>query len=269
MKKLIISIIVLFIGSLGCDNNTGNVVDKIDLASKKLHDEDKLKTYIDNFPREKYKIAEVPGVGKFYIDDNPALVKRTLLKGYPWEPHVIKTLKKYIDNGATVIDIGAHIGSLTVPMAHMVGPKGRIFAFEPQKKIYRELVYNLRLNKINNVVPIRFALGSKLGIVNMDPVDKYDGRVAVGEGGDEVELRTLDSFNFSNVSLIKIDVEGFEAEVLRGAKNTINTSHPVIIIEIWKEYRPEIITILQEHGYSVRPIMEGWMDHIALYTGER
>ena len=59
-----------------------------------------------------------------------------------------------------------------------------------------------------------------------------EGGVAVGTGGDRAELRPLDSFGFRNVSLLKIDVEGFEDEVLAGAERLIRESRPVILLEI-------------------------------------
>jgi hypothetical protein len=59
-----------------------------------------------------------------------------------------------------------------------------------------------------------------------------EGGTAVGKGGDKAELRPLDSFGFRNLSFIKIDVEGFEDEVLEGARLTIARNRPVILIEI-------------------------------------
>ena len=257
------------------------------LAPQLLFDADEIAAYLDEFPKGDYQIAEVPDLGRFYIDDNPAEVKKKLLNGKPWEPYVIKELEKRLAPGDTVLDIGAHIGSLTVPMARLIGPEGTVYAFEPQRKIYRELVHNLKLNEVTNAVPLRFALSSKTGIIEMDPIlpttnpistailkilaaierrnaREHGGRVRVGKGGDKVEARTIDSFGFSDVSLMKIDVEGHEAEVLRGAEKTISALHPVIIIEIWERNREVVMSILKGYGYSVRPI-SFYDDYIAAY----
>ena len=224
------------------------------LAPQLLFDADEMAAYLDEFPKGDYQIAEVADLGRFYVDDNPAQLKKALLSGKPWEPHVIRELVDHLAPGDTVLDIGAHIGSLTIPMARLIGPEGTVYAFEPQKKIYRELVHNLKLNELTNAVPLRFALSSKAGIIEMNPAIAHDGRVSVGEGGDKVEARTIDSFGFSDVSLMKIDVEGHEAEVLRGAEKTIGALHPVIIIEIWKRSREVLMPILEGYGYSVRRI---------------
>ena len=236
------------------------------LAPQLLFDADEIAAYLDEFPKGDYQIAEVPGLGKFYVDDNPALVKKKLLSGEPWEPYVIEALEQHLAPGDTVLDIGAHIGSLTVPMARLIGPEGTVYAFEPQRKIYRELVHNLELNELTNAVPLRFALSGKAGIIEMNPAIKHDGRVSVGTGGDQAEARTIDSFGFSDVSLMKIDVEGHEAEVLRGAEKTIGALHPVIIVEIWGENREVVMSILKGYGYSIRPISQ--YDCVATYEPE-
>lgn len=228
------------------------------LAPQLLFDADEVAAYLDEFPKGDYQIAEVPGLGRFYVDHNPAQVKKKLLSGKPWEPYVIKELEKRLAPGDTVLDIGAHIGSLTVPMARLIGPEGTVYAFEPQRKIYRELVHNLKLNKLTNAVPLRFALSSKTGIIEMEPASAH-----VGKGGDEVEARTIDSFGFSDVSLMKIDVEGHEAKVLAGAEKTIRALHPMIIIEIWAQNRQVVGRILEGYGYSVRKISHH--DYIATY----
>jgi len=243
-----------------------NRADEPALAPQLLFDADEIAVYLDEFPKDDYQIAEVAGLGKFYIDDNPALVKTTLLSGEPWEPHVIKELENHLAPGDTALDIGAHIGSLTVPMARLVGPEGMVYAFEPVRKIYRELAYNLELNELDNAVPLRFALSSEAGIIEMKPTNKFDGRTSVGRGGDKVEARTIDSFGFPDVALMKIDVEGHEVEVLVGAANTIGAFHPVIIIEIWKHHHEKVLLVLEDYGYSVRKIRK--LDFLAIYEPE-
>lgn len=223
------------------------------LAPQLLFDTDEIAAYLDEFPTGDYQIAEVPGLGRFYIDDNPSRLKNRLLRGVQWEPYVIEEMEKHLATGDTVLDIGAHIGSLTVAMAGLIGAKGTVYAFEPQRKIYRELVHNLELNGLGNAVPLRFALSSENAIVEMTPMVN-DARAHVGEGGDKVEARTIDSFGFSDIALIKIDVEGHEAGVLRGAEKTIGALHPVILIEIWKENLETVMPILKGHGYSVRSL---------------
>ncbi len=251
------------------------------LEPRLLRDTDELDRYIEAFPRQLYRVVEVKMVGSFYLDDNPALVKRHLALGLPWEPHVLVLFARHARPGSTAIDVGAHIGSLTVPLGRAVGPEGKVFAFEPVKKVYRELVHNLRLNGAKNVKPLRFAVGARNQVIEMEPMASLDGRTGVGEGGDKVELRTLDSFEFKDVSLIKIDVEGFETEVLKGAERTIRTWHPAIILEImhahlYNELAPaerarvdETRKLLELYGYVISQIQRDMHDYLALYAGKQ
>ena len=241
------------------------------IAPQLLDDSAEMATYLEAFPYSDYDVVEVPNVAKFYLDDKPEYVKRALRDGHPWEPHVLKALAEAAVPGSTALDIGAHIGSITIPLARLVGSQGRVYAFEPQKPVFRELFYNLTLNQVENVIPLRYAVGASSAVVEMEPDQGYDGQVRIGAGGDRVEMRTIDSFFFSDVSVIKIDVEGYEGEVLRGARETIETFHPVIVLEISPESFPAIQNALHELGYSVESLT--WdlripmHDYIAIYDG--
>jgi FkbM family methyltransferase len=168
--------------------------------------------------------------------------------------------------GSTALDIGAHIGSLTLPLARLVGPGGVVYAFEPQKKIYRELVKNLELNNIKNVIPLRFAVGAEDRVIDMTPTVGRDGTMRVGGGGDRAEMRTIDSFDFSNVSMMKIDVEGYELPVLKGAQRTIRMWHPAILIEIVQI--DDVKAFFKQNGYSLSEVYyAGGLHYLALYYG--
>jgi FkbM family methyltransferase len=253
----------LFLSLQACEPNSSHHVDDAALAPRLLDDGAEIEAYLEAFPYQDYKIHDVPMLGRFYLDENPPGVKKRLRSGKRWEEHVINEFEKYVVPGSTALDIGAHIGSHTLTLARLVGPTGRVYAFEPQKKVFRELVFNLRLNEISHAIPLRFAVSSESGILEMDPIRGADGQVGIGEGGDKAEARTIDSFNFSNVSLIKIDVEGHQLPVLEGAERTLRANHPVIIIEIGREQRMETRHKLREYGYRVRRI--AYYDFIALH----
>ena len=193
-----------------------------------------------------------PQIGRFWIEPPPRdLIKGTLADGLVWEPHVVRNLQAHVVPGSVALDVGAYIGTHALLMGRLAGPEGRVYAFEPQRKAYRELRRNIELNELANVTTLRYAVGAETRIVEMNPSKKADlfvltekgewdktGRIpgesglSVGAGGDRAELRPLDSFGFRNVSLLKIDVEGFEDEVLAGAERLIRDSRPVILLEI-------------------------------------
>lgn len=210
-----------------------NAVDQALLKPALIDDRAHMEAYLAAWPGALYQRYRVESLGEFYIDDPNDLIKAWLVRGLRWEKHLVELFPRYVKPGSTVIDAGAHIGTHTLALAQLAGPEGRVYAFEPQRKLYRELVYNMRLNNAANVVPLRFALGERAGVIEMAPATAgNEGGTQVGVGGDRVELRSLDSFNFRNVSFVKIDVEGFEDQVLDGARQTIQRNRPAILIEI-------------------------------------
>ncbi len=193
----------------------------------------KLVDYVSDFPYDLYTVCTVENQEKFYIDDPQDSIKYWLTQGQAWEPYIVDLLKHYIKPDSCVVDAGAHIGTHTIVMAHSVGKNGRVVAFEPQLKIYRELVMNARLNNCPNIDCYRCAIGNEHKTIEMNKsVAGFEGGTGIGAGGDIVEMHPLDSFNLQNVSLMKVDVEGSEDAFLDGATNTILQNRPIIIIEI-------------------------------------
>jgi FkbM family methyltransferase len=244
------------------------------LAPRLLKDSEETASYLKGFPLGEYKIFAV-GKHRFVLDHLPDFIKNHIRHGMEWEPHLSPHFKVFPRPGTTVIDAGAHIGTHTVTMAEAVGPEGRVYAFEPQKKLHRELHYNLILNKMPQARALRYALGDEPGVIEMAKATKRnEGATGIGKGGDKAELRTLDSFGFKNVSFIKIDVESFEIPVIKGATELIKRERPVILVEImaaWdadsapakpKKKIEETKKLLEDLGYVVK--RAGIVDYLAL-----
>lgn len=140
--------------------------------------------------------------------------------------------------GDVVLDVGANIGALAVPMMRRVEPLGRVLAFEPQPMIARLLAANLALNSQGgNSHALNCAIGNDHGFVDF-PVQDYEkgnfqnfGRVSMEQTDVGVPLRRLDEFVLPNVAFIKIDVEGWETAVLQGAHELIARCRPIMLIE--------------------------------------
>ena len=228
---------------------------------------------------EGYQVQDLGEYGKFYIQPQTGdLIKRELLAGKIWEPHVHALLERYVKPGSTVVDVGSHIGTHLVSIARLVGPEGTVVGFEPQAQMFKELRCNIQLNGITNASPQRAGAGDRYGELELRKVDPTnEGGVAAGKGGDKAPLRPLDGYTFENLSVLKIDVEGFEDQVLDGARNTIATHKPVVFIEIqggkdWDSAPPEVrekiantANKLTAFGYRVDRI--GVFDYIALPKG--
>jgi FkbM family methyltransferase len=191
---------------------------------------------IENFPFSNYELVDVPNQGSFFVDRINDSIKNTLRAGQPWEWLNKLIIEAYTKPGTIALDIGAHIGTHTLTMSECVGPQGMVLAFEPNKKIYRELCLNLSINNCTNVRPIRCAIGKERGtiqIVVSHPQNEGGCYVIKESGGSNTaSMIRLDDLQLSNVSFIKIDVENMEGDVLDGAVNTIKRCRPVILIEI-------------------------------------
>lgn len=185
------------------------------------------------FPFDNYTIVNITELGCFYIDPIDDCIKNVLRRGIPWEDEVAHYLKKYSQKNSVVLDIGSHIGTHTVTLSKAVGQNGIVIAFEPQRKIFSELVQNMLLNNCNNVIAYRAAVGERIDEVEMKPsYPNNEGATQIGSGGDSVCMITIDSLNLTNVSLIKIDVENYEDFVLDGALETIQNNRPILVFEL-------------------------------------
>ena len=251
----------------------------VDASPVLLDDRAEMRDYVNAFPIDDYEPYAVRGGYRFFVDDPTDMIKQVIAAGHPWERHLLELFERHVEPGSVVVEVGAHMGAHTVPMARLAGPWGRVYAFEPQRKIYRELHHNLALNGVTNVVTLRYAVGAgKTRIIEMNPaVAGNEGGTGVGAGGDRAELRALDGFGFERVSLLKIDVEGYENEVIDGAVDTIRRNRPVIVLEIaggedYATAAPDVrerihVTWrrLEALGYTVTPVFKH--DYLALPVG--
>ncbi len=173
-------------------------------------------------------------------------------------------LCSFLKPGQIAIDVGASFGSLSMALASAVGTGGRVFAFEPQTMPYQCLVANIITNSLSHIVtPMPVAIGKECGEIQvpiLDPispnfggcslVDKTDGPTMVAP------MITIDSFELPACHLLKIDVEGMEADALRGAYQTIAKHRPILWVEhldyiSWRnDTKAELIAIFEEHDYE-------------------
>jgi FkbM family methyltransferase len=150
-------------------------------------------------------------------------------------------LENALSPGQTFIDVGANLGIYTLVASKIVGPSGRVIAFEPSSQSFSLLKSNITLNGFTNVQVYPTAVSDKIGKAFLyngpDPAQNSLGRhLRLEPKGEEVVTQPLDSAlsqaPVERVHVIKIDVEGAEELVLRGADNVVTAHHPVIIFEI-------------------------------------
>lgn len=218
---------------------------------------EELESYLNAMPWDLYNCYFVEHLGWFWVDDAKDCVKDTIKAGRIWEPYIISLIDSYVNPGDTVIDIGAHMGTIALAMSNRVGPDGRVYAFEAERQFFRELVQNVCLNFKENVTPLFCWLGDEEGSITHYCGFHRDYSPVFELGRWKVQKRTLDSFEFHNVALIKIDVECSEDDVLAGARRTIMESRPIIIIEMMGGY-----------GYSNRPEVKPLIAHTTSLLNE-
>jgi FkbM family methyltransferase len=184
--------------------------------------------------------------------------------------HEVQFLCSLVGKQDTVIDVGAHIGTHALALAKEASC---VIAFEPQPFIYRLLAENVDANGAN-IRLHQTALGAYSAVAKM-PVPDYaqaGNFGGIGLAPDawnttlidfvEVSVEPLDSFGIDDCRLLKIDVEGYEAEVLRGARETIMHCRPIVYIENDRaEKSAALIELLQEMGYALY-----W--HVCPYNNE-
>lgn len=150
----------------------------------------------------------------------------------------ITILSKIIKKGDVVLDVGANIGLMTIPFSKMVGNNGRVIAYEPQSEIFKILCGNIAINNLTNVDTINAGVGDSNDLLYLPKIDytksnNFGGFSLQTKGEIPVNQIKLDTINnyFNKIDLIKIDVEGMESNVLKGASNLIKTKRPILYVE--------------------------------------
>lgn len=195
--------------------------------------------------------------GPMLFNRNDTFIGRSLKKygEYCWQE--FELLAQIVRPGMVVVEAGANIGAHTVGMSQLVGRAGKVLAFEPQRLVFQTLCGNLALNGCLNVYAYQQALGaveSQIAVPAPDPeVASNFGGVALGvaDAGETVPLRTLDGYGLPACHLIKADVEGMEAEVLRGGLAMIEKHRPILYLENDRDERSaELLSLVLSLRYA-------------------
>lgn len=197
-------------------------------------------------------------------------ISKSIRNNEVWEPHLHTIFNKFINKSSIVVECGCHIGSHTVKLASLCD---KLYGFEPMPVTYELLCNNMKLNEIKNTVIYNKGVADKNGRT------KYSWIPSTNIGGSglennpmgkpnwidttseniEVELITIDSLNLNKLDFMKIDVEGYESLVIKGALETIKKCKPVIIMEVWANHHGSVdmdftkktFQELLDVGYSV------------------
>ncbi|HBH26900.1 MAG TPA: hypothetical protein DDX54_05815 [Rhodospirillaceae bacterium] len=202
-------------------------------------------------------LTELSTGARFYMPNRiqDEIQRHIALRRNYYESSLLNKVNEFVPHGGSVIDIGANIGNHTVYWAHE--RRARVLAFEPVMQTYEILIKNISVNDLEDRVHcFNCALGARYGradIASFDP--KNIGATVIKEQKDvNIEVHTLDGVlagqAIEHIDLIKIDVEGNEGAVLKGALHTLSSFSPTLMIEIFQENMQNIQHILRGAGYQ-------------------
>ena len=210
-----------------------------------------------------------------------------------WDSHLLSLIEELGDKGGgTAVDVGAHLGFLSAAMAKRFA---RVLSFEPNDFNYRLLVANMAINAFSHVQCYNVPLFSSAVSLSLGKPEQQEIPLPIGSDGDfdgfaganlgaylftqegtgifYRTARTLDSYDLENVSFIKINAQGADGEVIRGALETIRRCKPVVVFE-WEKHLSQRFTtslddvtqLLQAAGYRIDVLsrsIEKQCDYIA------
>lgn len=197
------------------------------------------------------------------IKESPMMLERALGR-YELPKH--RALQIFLTKGKTFIDVGANKGDFSLVASKLVGSKGRILAFEPAPDNCKWITKSIEKNGYRNIGLYEMALSDENGTAQLHIGDKSGWHSLIPglphreKGKIEVKMRTLDDFlqeiNYSNpVDVVKIDVEGADLHVLRGAKKTLlNNKSITLLLDVHPHFGvnpDEVCNFLRELGFKI------------------
>lgn len=217
----------------------------------------------------KFKKAKIFGKYVFYyLTDDKYVGQRIALEKY--EPYETDLIQRQVKKGDVVVDVGANIGYYTVLLAQKAK---KVYAFEPDSDNFEILEKNIKANGLENVVAIKAAVGSKEGELKLYKSEENLGdhklyETPLGSAaspldeGEKIKVIKLDDFVKEKIDLMKIDTQGWEPEVIEGAKNLIEKDKPIIFME----YSPTSYKLAKLNGDKMMEFLKNiykkifWID---------
>lgn len=184
-----------------------------------------------------------------------------------WDAQLRGYIDRSISDKSIVADIGANIGFFTLYFSKIAK---KVYAFEPQNVLFRMLSGTLAINNVQNVKEFNIGLGDKPTFAVLEKEIDYlkeNDSASVGlntKSDGDIEIKTLDSLNLGRIDFMKIDAQGMDLLILKGAVNTIDKYKPKILIEIEEERlismhgckREDFFHFADSIGYNIESIQE-------------
>ncbi len=194
--------------------------------------------------------------------------ERALLFREHTEPKIFSIAMTILCEKDVFVDVGAYIGNYSIPAASIVGERGQVIAFEPDRRNFKKLERNAKINDLNNIDIINKAVSDSNCEVPFNSKNNTMSRIS--SGGDFVRTTTLnDSICSDDIKLMKIDVEGHEREVLEGANHILERTNN-LIVEVHQNLgvsKENILSILRKYNFHVKVLPRKGMNESYLVAG--
>jgi FkbM family methyltransferase len=228
--------------------------------------------YNNNYMVDNYHCTK--GIKFLTYPPDKCIISELISKNHVWEPHMHNIFEKYINKESIVLEGGCHIGTHTLKLG-LLGKQ--VLSFEPMIKSNIILRENLKINNITNVTVYNEGLSNKTevayfewighnnpggsGLTN-NPMGKPNYEKNIKTSNYPVNLITIDSLQLEKLDFIKLDVEGYEINVIEGALDTIKKCNPIITMEVWENFNGKYslqhakstFKILLDNGYTIHHI---------------
>lgn len=204
-----------------------------------------LKGVTDPIPSQLVKVGRERSLHRtrfgdlFWLNDYSCIDQSIVQTGL-WEPRATEVVRAIVKKGHVVLDVGANIGYFTVILSKLVGPEGKVYAFEPATKYYEILKRNLEENEISNCEVFKLGLSDRKQTVGIFE-DEASATIHVPEGmplgnRETISVVALSDFvrehRVKKIDFIKMDVDGHEPLIFQGAWDTLEQYNPVILTEV-------------------------------------
>jgi FkbM family methyltransferase len=190
------------------------------------------------------------------------------IAGPGFEPTTRSYLHSVVQNG-TFVDVGGHIGRYAIEMGRWLGDQGNVVVIEPHPDSFRVLETNVQLNGLTNVTTLNLGCWSTSGSLTLE--GQYDTArltASTNAEGQEVQVASLDEIllerlGINRIAVLKIDVEGGEPQVLRGAKRVLGSNPGIKIVfeALDGEMLADIVQVLEPAGFKIKQI--SWKNFVA------
>jgi FkbM family methyltransferase len=214
--------------------------------------------------KTRYVEREILG-NKMYLDLRDPGISSDLLRDGIREPFLTESVQKEIKEGDVIVDIGANIGYYTLQEARLVGASGRVYAIEPVPENAELLKKNIELNNCSNVEVFQMAVGdaNKTDYIYITNYRNTAAMIKTQSSIDKVpvQVTTLDRFleDKRAPDLVRMDVEGYEVEIVKGMTRFLESNKPLkLIVElhplyyVTREKRNDFVNTLKERRFQVK-----------------